>query len=451
MQKNKMVALLLAGLCASSVLLSSSCSLLAKSTLLATPAAAEEFSRRDQLKDTEFLAFKEKYEDFAASFSEATYEAFQNGKNFVVSPLSVYMALALVAECSAGETREEVLSAMNVTYEELQTNIPKLYRALSVEYMDTTLEYENSAYQVKEVISGGLDLSNSVWVNEGTEVKQDCLTSLSENYYCYAYAADFLNDNLAANQAIRKFINDQTRGLIKKDFQFSKDTLFTLINTIYLKDFWSDQGKDAEMTDVKYNFTNSNGSIVSKYLMIHDYYSGRAYEEEDFSYFYTKTVHGHNLKFILPKEGYEIADVFTAENISTVNSVTNFNSVNEENLIYYYTRCLFPEYEASFDNDVADVLRDKFAISSLFDLPRCDLSALTDEPAFCDRIVHATQLKVTKKGIEGAAVTLLPNEGASGPSQYTRVYENFVVDKAFGFILTDWDDTPIFTGVIEKI
>ena len=57
---------------------------------------------------------------------------------------------------------------------------------------------------------------------------------------------------------------------------------------------------------------------------------------------------------------------------------------------------------------------------------------------------------MNKKGIEGAAVTYMAACGNAGPGEYTTVYEDFVVNKEFGFILT-YSDSVVFSGVITNI
>lgn len=155
-------------------------------------------------------AFRSKADAFASSFAAETYAAGDKTENFTVSPVSVYSALALAAECAAGETRAEILSALGVTYEQLRANYPALYKSLNV-----TNEYDG------EVIST-LALGNSVWLDESLEYKQLCIDALSEYYQSYTYSADFADDNAAANQAVRSFVKEQTRGLSTRIFNSPK-------------------------------------------------------------------------------------------------------------------------------------------------------------------------------------------------------------------------------------
>lgn len=66
-------------------------------------------------------------------------------------------------------------------------------------------------------------------------------------------------------------------------------------------------------------------------------------------------------------------------------------------------------------------------------------------------IIHKTKLDVNKKGIEGAAVTIIANAGESAPSEeYTKIYSDFVIDQSFGFMLV-YDDTILFSGVVNNL
>jgi serine protease inhibitor len=120
-------------------------------------------------------------------------------------------------------------------------------------------------------------------------------------------------------------------------------------------------------------------------------------------------------------------------------------------MLLHYTRVFFPEYEASFDGDIADTLKEEFGIEDIFDFEKCDFSNITDDPIACTGVVHKAYLEVNKSGIEGAAVTCIPNDGAAGPGKYEEVYHYFVVDRAFGFVLTDGYGAVLFCGVVNSI
>ena len=409
-----------------------------KSSLLGAPAEVK-FLDYSERQGEEFVEFKKGVESFASSFAEYAFADYEKQNNFAVSPISVYMALSLAAECANGETRNEILNALGTTYGQLTANFSLLYRSLA---------FKNT--QGKK-ITGMLNPTNSIWVNEGTQVNQSCINALSDYYYCHSYSADFARDNEGANKAVRNFIKEQTNGLIDRNFDLKPDTVFTLINTLYLKSRWNLFGDELPFTADKYDFKNADGSTTSKKLLRGYYRAGRVYAGETYSTFYTSTYDGIRIKFILPNEGYTVGDVFTAENIAAMNSIEDYNADDHENKIHYYTRCLFPEYKCSYDGYVTKILQQKFGVNSLFDSKRCDLSSLLNGEAYCDNVRHVTELKVDKTGVEGAAVTIITGAGAAGPDGYEEVYEDFVLNKGFGFIITDYDNTTLFSGVVNAI
>lgn len=413
---------------------------------LCSPAKATALSYMDY-KQKPLIHIRDKANLFGARFSAEAFLDYtaekQETENFVVSPISVFMALSLAAECSNGNTRAQILEALDLSISELQSAYPLLYRSLNVEHND-------DGY-LGDVVTGRLDISNSIWLDDALETNQSCLDTLGNQYYCYGKSVDFDGNNKKANDSIRKFVKQKTNKLINKDYNMDTETLFALINTLYLKDLWNRDGDPLQQT-APTPFTNADGTKESVELLTGYYRNGKPYESESFSGFFTTTYNGYKLKFLVPNEGYSVEDIFTEENLAAFNTLTDFNAVDDEQKIRYHTRCLFPEYEASFDKDVKNILQENFGINDLFHQDNCDFSALTPTtPAFCNNVTHSVQLKVDKRGIEGAAVTVMVGAGSPGPDEYTDVYLDFTVDKAFGFILTDSFDTVIFSGVVEKI
>ncbi|MCM1367874.1 MAG: hypothetical protein NC184_03575 [Roseburia sp.] len=409
-----------------------------ESALLGEPKAVEaiEYSA---LEADDYLFLKKGVEAFAADFAAYSYSVYNGQDNFAVSPISVYMALALSAECTAGNTRREILDALGVTYQQLETQFPTLYRSLAVEHKrnDKTV--------------GLLDITNSVWIDSSADVKRSCIESLSENYYAYSYSADFKYNTEKANSDIRDFVKKQTKGLIDKDFLLSDETLFTLINTLYLKTIWRDDGSDLPFASDSYDFTAKDGSVKNVLLLQGFYNSGRTAEFDTFTTFYTTTYSGYKIKFILPKDGHTIDSVFSTENIASVNSIEDYGSYDESMSVHYMTRVLFPEYKCKYDDNITEILQDKFGIDLFFRASECDLSALTDTPSHCDTVMHVTDLTVDRKGIEGAAATAEALAGTSAPSEIIIIKEDFIVDRAFGFIITDRQDVTLFSGVVSNI
>lgn len=411
-----------------------------KASVLGEPKAVTSITYSERNTD-KVRTITESAEKFAAEMASAAYKDYEKSKNFVIAPVSVYMALSLAAQCSAGNTRAEILSSLGVTYEQLNSGFSDYYRSL----------FNESTRNGK--ISELTTFTNSIWLDNSFEAKQNCIDMLADNYYCYSYHADFRNENEAANAAVREFVKDKTRGLIDKDFDLSVDTLFALINTLYFKSIWNSTGDELSFTDKTYDFVNYDETQKSIKLLQGYYRRGKVYEDDIFKTFYTTSYGGNKIKFILPNDGYSVDDVFTSENIAKINSVTDYSAVDEVNKIIYHTRCLFPEFSVSYDSDIKEQLK-KIGINDLFDKNLCNYTALTDDGAYCSRVIHSAKLEVNRSGMEGAAVTIIenaPTSAAPEPVVYENVYFDFIIDKAFGFIVTDRYDNTLFSGVIKNI
>ena len=399
-------------------------------------ATYNDYGQRD------FLAFLDKLDAFAAKLTAEVYADSDKQTNVCISPVSVYMALALTVECTEGDSRAEILDAVGVTYDEVKSFTKVLYALANREY-----GYED--FLGKEKLAAFEELANSIWADDGVVLKDAGVESLADDYNCDLFRVDFGSGE--GERAIADYIQEKTHGLIDGKMELPATTLITLINTFYLKDVWNSDGDDLPFTKETYEFENANGSTVKKKLLQGYYFNGKAYVGEGYTSFYTKTDHGFTIKFILPDEGRSLEEVFTAENVYAANNVSDYGYRDDAYELLHHTRVLFPEYSASFDGDLVSVLREEFGIERVFSVEESDFSGITEETVYVDGVLHKCKLTVDKTGIEGAAATVIDGAGAGDPGSYTHVYHDFVVDRAFGFVLTDGYGTVLFSGAVNKI
>ena len=299
---------------------------------------------------------------------------------------------------------------------------------------------------------GEISLTNSIWIDNDIVLKDDGLDALRDDYYCYSYEVDFDKAPKETAREVKKFVNEKTKGLINPDFEFDESTIFMLMNTLYLKDIWNEEGLDLSYADKSYTFTNSDDSVSKKQLLKGYYNDGRTLQTEDYSSFYTSTQHGLSLHFVKPNDGKRAKDVFTKEAMEYVLDRGNYILQDDEKLERYHTNCVFPEYAADSDFDLIPMLLEDFKIIDLFDPYRADFGPLTDDDAYVEEARHMAKLEVDKSGIKGAAVTYMAvcGSAAPGPEEYKDIYETFEVDKEFGFILT-YGNAILFSGIVTNI
>ena len=409
---------------------------------LALAAKAIDVKHSDA-KQAGYEEFLDKLDAFASKLTYEVYADSNKQTNICISPVSVYMALALATECASGETRDEILNAVGVTYDEVKNFTKVLYAFSNREYYYTNMMNKKKILAFEE-------LANSIWADKSMTLKDEGINNLANNFNCDLFSVNFKTDE--GEKVINAYIKEKTYGIIDGGIELSPETLITLINTFYLKEVWNEDGDELKFTDKAYDFKNVDGSVTNIKLLQGYYFNGNIYEGEGYTSFYTRTEHGFDIKFIVPTDGHTLDEIFTAENIYNINNLGDYGYIDEENKLLHNTRVFFPKYKASFDGDLAEILKNDFGINKLFDFEQCDFSNISDEQLACDGVIHKCSIDVNDKGIEGAAVTVMPMAGAAGPLEgYEEVYHDYIVDRAFGFVITDSYGSVIFSGVVNSV
>ena len=414
-----------------------------KMTLLRSPEKLAHAYTYEEINEEGYQSFKNKMKLVSSKLTESLIKrGFKEEENVTYSPLSIELCLGLAISGASTPTREELLNIFDMDYLTFNQYYKTYFNQLSL---------ERYSYESKKIMSQLL-LTNSIWIDNDISLKDSGLDALRDDYYCYSYHVDFDKDNKNSNKAIQEFINDKTKGLINPELRFSKETLFILMNTLYLKDIWNDFGEDLSYASKDYKFTNRNNKESKKQLLEGYYFDGKVIKQIDYQSFYTQTESGFKLYFVKPNDNKDLKDIFNKKTIDDVLNKDNLIIIDETKLERYHTKTIFPEFKANSDSDIQDILKEDYNVKTLFDIDQCKFNNLTDEHLYCSSIRHIAKLDVNKKGIEGAAVTMMAMEGNSAPIEdpYTDIFETFVVDKEFGFILT-YQDAVIFTGTVTNI
>ena len=386
----------------------------------------------------DYVSFKNKMHIFGSKLSESfANREYSDSGNYTCSPLSIELCLGLAIRSSSGETRQELLDALDIDY----PTFNKFYK----------LYFNELSFARKDdfgSIFSQLLLSNSIWIDDEATLIDSGLDALRDDYYTYSYEVDFNNKNKETNEAIQEFINKKTNGLINQNLNIAPETLFTLINTLYLKDIWNDEGRDLNYSKEDYRFSYQDGHKSNKQLLEGYYFNGKIIENDQFSSFYTKTHSGVTMYFV-KSDSAPLINVFNKDTIEYVTNDHNYVLQDDTKLERYYTNCIFPEFKADCNTNLIPMFEEDYHVTKLFSR-ECDLTNLSSTKVFCSDFKHIAKLDVNKKGIEGAAVTMMGFSGASGPDEYKNVYDSFVVDREFGYILS-YKDSILFSGIVTNI
>lgn len=362
-------------------------------------------------------------EALAVFTGESTALALAGEDNRIYSPVSLWFALAMLAETTGGNTRQQVLDALGASdLEQLRDWADILWHTL---YQDdgtaTTL------------------LGNSIWLNENVTFHQDVLENLAEYYYASSYQVPMGTDE--ADQALADWVAEQTKGLIGSEgkvLETTTDTLNVLASALYYQAGWSDEFND-RLTEEDI-FTAADGT-ETRIDFMHRTQDGNFLRQNGYQAASLGTK-GGTMTFVLPDEGITPADLLKDPDFLT-------ELTQSENEIYGEVRWSVPKFDVDSDLDLKPTL-EGLGITNVFDPDASDFTPLTDlEPVWLDQAKQIARVKVDEKGVEAAAVTLMANSGAGAPPEDPKICI-MDLNRPFLFIIRD-GDAVLFVGVVEQV
>ena len=375
--------------------------------------------------DLNALRPEEGFADGLETYFPTAARALLSGQgNRVCSPLNVYMALAMLAEITDGDTRQEILATLGGDdLEDLRTQAKAVWR---------------SVYRQDGAVNSVL--ANSLWLNEGSSFRQETVDLLAENYYASVYRGEMGSDGL--NQALRDWLDEQTGGLLKnaaKSARFSPDTVLALASTVYFQSKWKEEfSKSKTQEDI---FHGLSGDTSVDFLRSDG--AGQYYWGEDFAAYGKRLESGGTMWFFLPDEGVTPEDLLAGEAVFTL-AADSDRWENQTRLIVHVS---IPKFDIFQQQTLTDAL-ETMGISKVFDLGQADFSPISDNDLYLSQADHAARLIIDEEGVTAAAYTLMEEAGAARPPEEEV---DFRLDRPFLTMVTSQDGLLLFAGIVCDI
>lgn len=348
------------------------------------------------------------------------------GKNAVYSPLSLWSAMAMLAQCADGSSRQQVLNALGVnSVESLQAQVSHIWRTM---YTDDG--------------QSSLILGNSIWLDSGADsvYVQDTLDALAQKYFAGAYSVPM--GTTEADQAITHWVKDQTNGLIGDDdpvVQTGAETLALLASSLYYKAAWIDEFQDAATQ--KDTFTDAVGK-ESKVDFMHQAQDARFLRRDGYQAAALGTYLGEMI-FVLPDKGV------SPESLLKDPKFLARLDVHGDDAIWGEVQWSVPKFDVNSNMNLNATLS-AMGVTDLLDRNKADLSALTDLDAFVSNAKQLARVKVDEEGVEAAAVTIIsmvPTSSIPDPDLEVCVMD---LDRPFLFMIRT-QNVPLFVGVVNQV
>lgn len=366
-----------------------------------------------------------KWRAVAGFGSELLQNTWEKDENVMVSPISVYNALAMTANGAKGETLAQIEKVFGMSLSECNDYLASYNSSLP----------SGSKYK--------LSPANSIWYKEREDfiVEQAFLDKNKEVFNASVYPAAFNNET---KNNINNWVNKNTDGMIKKVIdEIPEDAQMYLINALAFDAEWRKPYESSQVRDGV--FTKENGKESDIKLM---YSEEDTYIEDNDTTGFIKYYADNKYAFIalLPNEGIGMEDYIKSLDGQKLDNLIG-NRRDAE------VKTAMPKFESGFGTKLNDALIN-MGITDAFDADKADFTGIgrfLDGYGLCiDDVIHKTFIKVDEKGTKAGAVTSVSMVKCSAvmEEEIKKVY----LDRPFVYIIADCQTwLPAFIGVVQDI
>ena len=365
------------------------------------------------------------YADSLKGFWGRSIAQFLSGEgNRAYSPATVYMAMAMLAETTGGNSRQQILDLLG---------------AESIEALRTQAGHVWNAQYCDDGESISL-LANSLWLDEAYRFKDPAVQNLVNHYYTSIFNGDLGTEEM--NEQLRTWLNSQTGGLLQdraKELELSEYAVFALASTIYFAAGWENEFSPDKTADGVFHC--EDGDLTTPF-MNQSIQFGTYYRGSNFGAVRLNMSKG-GMWLILPDEGVTVEEVLAGDEYLTM--TLNPHQWTNKNIVKI--NLSLPKFDISSQADLIDGMK-KLGLSDVFNPHISDFTPMTDADQLAvGKIDHTVRVAIDEEGVVAAAYTVIEIKDTGAPMP-PRDEINFVLDRPFLFLVTD--DIPLFAGVVEQ-
>lgn len=357
--------------------------------------------------------------DFAVRLFQASVE---EGKNTLISPLSVLSALAMTANGAKGETLSQMEAVLGMSTDKLNDYFSSYMKALP----------QGDKYK--------LNLANSIWFrdDERFTVNDDFLQINADYFDADIYKIPFENK---AVKDINNWVKEKTDGMIPEILdEIKKDDIMYLVNALTFEAEWANIYTRDDVR--RGTFTTEDGKKQEAEYM---HGTEHIYLQDDHVTGFMKYYKEQKYVFaaLLPNEGVSVEEYVKGLDGEYLNTLLT-NGLNTSVVT------TIPKFETESNLEMTDILRemgmkDAFTPSANFS----GLGTTTREYILIDRVLHKTFISVAEKGTKAGAATMVAvADGTSAILERKEVY----LDRPFVYMLIDFESkVPFFIGTMMDL
>ncbi|HEY7224532.1 MAG TPA: serpin family protein [Micromonosporaceae bacterium] len=352
----------------------------------------------------------------------------QPGGNWVASPASIAIVLAMLRAGANGATADEIDHTFG-----FPAGVQDAFNALSRQLVTADVPPSTSDEPTRAPGAPArpsvVCMGNAIFPAQGFPIKDSYLQVLAQQYGSGVYPLDFQTS--AAKDAIDAWARDTTAGRIQKVFDhLDPATAAVVANTVYFKGEWRVPFDDTNTADKP--FHRADGSTVNAPTMRDQlgvgYAEGSGWQAIELPY---GEDGAYAMRVLLPTAGQSPRDLLNP----SLGASFSTQPVDIE----------LPKWDFATDVPLLDELV-RLGVVSAFDPNRADFSGISQTGLYVSQAIHRANITVDEYGTQAAAVTaaaLMPT------SAHAPATISFHADHPFAFqIVHTATGTVLFDGIV---
>jgi serpin B len=322
----------------------------------------------------------------ASSMNKFTFDlhkTFSNkNENVFYSPLSIYLAMLLILEGTANETKAELKEALYIENDSVLQHIDTFINAMT--------QWRNLANFV--------GVANSVWIDKTVTVNKSYANKLETNYSAKPNITDFKNSH-AAVAAINKWVAEKTNNAIKnmlKSSDVTHETLMIICNAIYFWGQWHSVFNESA-THQDYFFTSETDSVKT-YLM---------HKTDNFTYYEDNLMQVAEIPYKDKDKSFFVFLPIQKNGIVNLQEILTEDYFNKvlNNLATQRLGLKIPKFKLETDYELKNNLR-LMGLGNTF-TPNADFGAISNKDSIMlGQIIHKATIDINEKRTVATAATV---------------------------------------------
>lgn len=359
-------------------------------------------------------------------FYSSMAEFLKSDGNPTYSPLNVYMAMAMLAETTGGNSRQQILDLFGVdTIEQLREQASCVWNAHYSNDGETTLL-----------------MANSIWLDDFYTFHQNTTDLLVNHYFASSFHGDLGTNDM--NKQLQTWLDANTGGLLKdqaQNVELDPSAIFALASTAYFSAGWDKEFYAGNTKEAVFHCQDKDllTPFMNQTFTQYTYYWG-----ENFGAISLGLTGNNKMWLILPDKGHTVEEIVESDDYLRM----TLDPGSWENQKVYKINLSLPKFDVVSQQDLIEGMKN-LGVTDIFNSEISDFTPMTDtHDLYVGQINHAARVAIDEEGCIAAAFTVIAVNGEGMPADLKEI--DFTLDRPFLFVVSSRDNLPLFAGIVNE-